>query len=111
MEELKQYNDLLIEYNKLKHEYSENTIIQSMNDMKHTNDLLMHKINNMTVKSEKLEKISQLMTDSCIVVDKMLDSLIKSILNSDISRYQIKTKLYFILDIVKDYKKNRQDIL
>lgn len=98
------YDILLEDYKKLKHEYSENVIIQSMNDMKSMYN----------VQKSKIEKLNNVVTNISSInksVKVMLSVLCKNINNYNFSsRYQLKHKLEFIEEMIEESLKLRNEI-
>ena len=95
---LNKYNKLLEQYETLKVDFSENTIIQSMNDMKH-----IYQTQKETQK--KLIDIIDSMSDSNNAVKIMMDTLISS--RFTIDNHTTKTRLEFINEILKNNIKKR----
>lgn len=94
------YNKLLIEHNKLQHEFSENVIIQSMQDMKETNEELSNRLDKLNViidKTFEYNKSAKLMLN---VLSKNIDSSSKHIL---------KCRIEFIEDILGDSEKLKSE--
>lgn len=112
---LQTYADLVLEYervsselSKLKKECEENTIIQSMNDMKKVYEKQQEKI-------EKMRDIIDKIVDGQKAVQVMLKFVIKNFHNSNIrreglTRYELKTKLEFINDILTDCLKTKNEL-
>jgi hypothetical protein len=92
MSELQEkYNQLLQEHLKLKNDYSENTIIESMNDMKKVYDIQKKEI-------DKLGRIIYEMTDMTKSTKTMLLVLSKNINNY--GNNDFKNRLEFIQEIL-----------
>ena len=114
-ENVQTYADLLLEYERvsselatLKKECEENTIIQSMNDMKKVYEKQKEKI-------DKMHDIMDKIVDGQKAVQVMLKHLIKNFHNSNIRReslirYELKTRLEFINDILTDCLKTKNEL-
>lgn len=114
-ENMQTYADLLLEYERvsselttLKKECEENTIIQSMNDMKKVYEKQKEKI-------DKMHEIMDKIVDGQKAVQVMLKHLIKNFHNSNIRReslirYELKTRLEFINDILTDCLKTKNEL-
>jgi putative cell wall-binding protein len=107
--------ELLVEYelikselNKLKKDYEENTIIQSMNDMKHVYDK----------QSKKMEKMSDVidnMNATTKAVQLMLKILVKNMSSysnrrESVSRFELKNKIEFIDEILEESLKTKNEL-
>ena len=92
------YEDLKIKYDKLLHDYSENTIIQSMNDMQKVNKLQGEK-------NDKLLNIIDKLTDNNKCVKIMLNTVSKN--NSNLN---LKNRLDFIQDIIINSIKIKSEV-
>lgn len=97
---VKKYEDLIIEHNKLKHDFSENVIIQSMGDMKDINDKL-------TVKLDKLNDIIDKIFNYNSSVEVMLNTISK---DTDISKYVMKCRIEFVQQVVSNCKKLKSEV-
>lgn len=109
------YEDLVLEcerlkeeLNKLKKDCEENTIIQSMNDMKTTYEAQSKKI-------DKMSDIIDSMNETTRAVQLMLKSVIKSSSNysnrrDNITRFELKTRLEFINEILSDSLKTKNEL-
>lgn len=114
-EPVQTYEDLLVEYERvnselsaLKKECEENTVIQSMNDMKKVYEKQKEKI-------DKMHEIMDKIVDGQKAVQVMLKHLIKNFHNSSIRReglmrYELKTRLEFINDILTDCLKTKNEL-
>lgn len=98
------------ELNKLKKDCEENTIIQSMNDMKKTYEAQSKKI-------DKMSDIIDSMNETTRAVQLMLKSVIKSSSNysnsnrrDNITRFELKTRLEFINEILSDSLKTKNEL-
>jgi hypothetical protein len=96
------------ELNKLKKDCEENTIIQSMNDMKTTYEAQSKKI-------DKMSDIIDSMNETTRAVQLMLKSVIKSSSNysnrrDNITRFELKTRLEFINEILSDSLKTKNEL-
>jgi hypothetical protein len=92
------YDDLKIKYDKLLYDYSENTIIQSMNDMQKVNKSQEEKI-------DKLLNIIDKLTDNNKCVKIMLNTVSKN--NSNLN---LKNRLDFIQDIIINSIKIKSEV-
>jgi predicted nuclease with TOPRIM domain len=98
------YEKLLQEYNKLKNEYSENTIVQSMNDMKSMYDIQKKKI-------DKLNDIIYKITNMNKSIKLMLSVVCKNASNYTFtSRYELKHRLEFIQEILDICLKSKNEM-
>lgn len=110
---LQTYAELVLEYERvsseltdLKKEYEENTIIQSMNDMKTIYESQKRKLN-------KMNDIIESLADSNKAIQIMLNILIKNLSNSNLNssqRFELKTKLEFINEILTESLKTKTEI-
>ena len=103
-----EHTRLTEELSKLKKECEENTIIQSMNDMKKTYEEQSKKI-------DKMSDIIDSMNSTTRAVQLMLKSVIKSSSNysnrrDNISRFELKTRLEFINEILSDSLKTKNEL-
>lgn len=98
---IKKYEELLIEHQKLKHEFTENVIIQSMQDMKQVNEILSNKL-------EKINEIVDKVFDYNLSVKIMLETLSR---NTDNSKYITKCRIEFIEEIVNSSIKLKSDVI
>jgi len=115
MSQTKTYDELFLEYErvseeltKLKKECEENTIIQSMNDMKKMYE-------SQTKKIDKMSDIIDSMNETTRAVQLMLKSVIKSSSNysnrrDNITRFELKTRLEFINEILADSLKTKNEL-
>lgn len=108
------YSELLSEYDKLnaelttlKKECEENTIIQSMNDMKTVYESQRKKI-------EKLTQIMEGLTESIKSVQLMLKVLTKNTSvayrRENLSKFELKTRMEFINEILSDSLKTKNEL-
>lgn len=103
-----EYEKINEELSKLKKECEENTIIQSMNDMKKTYE-------NQSKKIEKMSDIIDAMNETTRAVQLMLNSVVKSSSNysnrrDNITRFELKTRLEFINEILSDSLKTKNEL-
>lgn len=103
-----EYERVSSELNKLKKEYEENTIIQSMNDMKKMYDEKTKKLN-------KMNKIIDDMTQTTRAVQLMLKTLIKntgeySSRREDLSKFELKMRLEFINEVLSESLKTKNEL-
>ena len=115
MSQVQTYEELVLEcerlkeeLNKLKKDCEENTIIQSMNDMKTTYEAQSKKI-------DKMSDIIDSMNETTRAVQLMLKSVIKSSSNysnrrDNITRFELKTRLEFINEILSDSLKTKNEL-
>ena len=96
------YDKLLEKYIKLQKDYSENIIIESMNDMKIMYD-------NQKKKIDKLLNIVDNILDKNKSVNIMLSVLTKN-LNNNTSKHELKCKLEFIQEIVDTSIRHKNEI-
>ena len=102
------YESVSFELNKLKKDYEENTIIQSMNDMKEVYD-------KQTKKLEKMSDVIDNMNETTKAVQLMLRILVKNV-NSysnrreNISRFELKNKIEFISEILEESLKTKNEL-
>lgn len=101
---LDKYNELLENYDQLQHDFSENTIIQSMNDMKEQYQTLKKNQKKLLYTLDELH-------DTNKATSLMIETLITSLkYNTDIDNYALKHKLEFINDIINSNLKKKIDI-
>jgi hypothetical protein len=112
---LQTYAELVLEYervseelSKLKKECEENTIIQSMNDMKKVYEAQKEKI-------DKMRDIMDRMGEGQKAVQLMLKIIIKNFNTStyrrdNVTRYELKTKLEFINEILSECLKTKNEL-
>jgi hypothetical protein len=113
--QLQTYAELVLEYervtselSKLKKEYEENTIIQSMNDMKTIYD-------GQTKKLEKMNKIIDDMTQSTKAVQLMLKTMIKNYggytsRRESFNKYELRMRLEFINEVLTESLKTKSEL-
>jgi hypothetical protein len=113
--QLKTYDELIIEYERvsdeltnLKKDYEENTIIQSMNDMKQIYD-------KQTKKMKKMSDIIDNMNETTKVVKLMLKTLIKnsnvySSRRDVVNKFELNTRLEFINEILSESLKTKNEL-
>ena len=94
------YEELKIKYEKLLYDYSENTVIQSMNDMQKVNQSQEEKI-------DKLLDMIDRLTDNNKCVKIMLNTLSKTNSNSNLN---LKNRIDFIQDIINYSIKIKNEI-
>ena len=109
------YAELVLEYERvsselsqLKKDYEENTVIQSMNDMKKTYD-------EQTKKLDKMNKIIDDMTQTTRAVQLMLKTLIKnsggySSRREALSKFELKMRLEFINEVLSESLKTKNEL-
>jgi hypothetical protein len=103
-----EYELIKSELNKLKKEYEENTIIQSMNDMKQVYDK----------QSKKLEKMCNIidnMNETTKAVQLMLKILVKNTSSysnrrESSGRFELKNKIEFIGEILDESLKTKNEL-
>lgn len=112
---LQTYADLVLEYERvsselstLKKECEENTIIQSMNDMKTVYEKQKDKI-------DKMHQIMDKIVDGQKAAQMMLKVIIKNFHNTGVRReglprYELKTKLEFINEILTECLKTKNEL-
>lgn len=98
------YNKLLQEHLKLKNDYSENTIIESMNDMKKVYERQQKKI-------DKLKNI----IDNIIDINKTLKVMLSVLCRNTSSynydgRYELKHRIEFIQEILNNSLKLKSEV-
>ena len=103
-----EYEKVVIELNRLKKDYEENTIIQSMNDMKKKNEIQVAKI-------EKMDNIIDRIYEKNKAIKIMLDILSNNInaysrRNESLSRFELKTRLEFIKEVLDDCLKTKTEL-
>lgn len=106
---LSKYNELLEKYNQLEHDYSENTIVESMNDMKRKYEQLVantvpaYKYN---LLNEKFERVSHTVHGSDVLIDYIIKGLKKTETMGAIDRtnslYKIQLELIILKEILQD---------
>lgn len=107
MSRIQTYAELFLEYesisselNKLKKDYEENTIIQSMNDMKQIYD-------KQTKKIEKMSDVIDDMNETTKAIQLMLKMLLKNLSSysnrrETVTRFELKNKIEFISEILEE---------
>lgn len=95
----KEYKELCVKYKELAHDYSENTVIQSMNDMKNDNEILNKNL-------EKYKECFYYSMQSTRSIDIMIDTLMESTLNNS-----LKNKFQFIKDVLEESTRKRNNII
>ncbi|NBP00274.1 MAG: hypothetical protein EBU90_09150 [Proteobacteria bacterium] len=106
---LVKYNELTEKYQKLQHDYSENTIVESMNDMKRKYEQLVantvpaYKYN---LINEKYERLSHTFIGSEILIDHIVKGLKRLETVSAMDRtnllYKIQLELLILKEILQD---------
>lgn len=105
---LLKYECMTIEFNNLKKDYEENTIIQSMNDMKQVYDT-------QTRKMEKMSDVIDSMNETTRSSRLMLKTIVKN-LNSNsykresVARFELKNKLEFVNEILEESLKTKNEL-
>ena len=111
----KKYDDLVKEHTKLKHEYSENFLIESMNDMKKTFEEKELEIKVLSSSLERLRNMNYHLCENLGAVQIMLNTIHKSmrqLINPTTSDlYQLEQKLKFVDEIIVQCLKTRDDLL
>lgn len=107
-EVLLQYESVSFELNKLKKDYEENTIIQSMNDMKEVYD-------KQTKKMEKMSEVIDNMNETTKAVQLMLKILVKNLSSysnrrESVTRFELKNKIEFISEILEESLKTKNEL-
>jgi len=116
---MENYNNLLIKYNNLKKEFEENTVINSMNEMKHMyNNLdlkykaLVNKNSYLELKNKeltkKIEKYNEIIYD---ITNRLKSITLTTLTISDKSDdHNLKIKLSLVLDMLNECIKIKNDI-
>jgi hypothetical protein len=119
----KKYNKLLDEYKNLKNEYSENTIIQSMNSMKELYEEKEHELDNLDKKYKKLDDSNFYLVETIKAVRVMISGLnnkIKEVENklkysyeneSRLELHELQVCLNFIDEVIDNSFKKRLELL
>ena len=107
-EVLLKYESVSFELNKLKKDYEENTIIQSMNDMKEVYD-------KQTKKLEKMSEVIDNMNETTKAVQLMLKILVKNLSSysnrrESVTRFELKNKIEFISEILEESLKTKNEL-
>jgi|GWRWMinimDraft_5_1066013.scaffolds.fasta_scaffold127344_1 hypothetical protein len=115
MSRIQTYAELFLEYesisselNKLKKDYEENTIIQSMNDMKQIYD-------KQTKKIEKMSDVIDDMNETTKAIQLMLKMLLKNLSSysnrrETVTRFELKNKIEFISEILEESLKTKNEL-
>jgi hypothetical protein len=95
-----EYENLKYELSKLKKEYEENTIIQSMNDMKKMYDIQSQKMQKLMIIIDNMNEITE-------AVQLMLKTLLKNINSYTIkrdymTRFELTNRLEFINEMLNE---------
>lgn len=103
-----EYENVKYELNKLRKEYEENTVIQSMNDMKKMYDT-------QTQKMKKLLNIIDSMNDITEAIQIMLKIIVKNInsytIKRDyITRFELTNRLEFINEMLNESLQLKNDL-
>uniref|UniRef100_A0A6C0H6I8 Uncharacterized protein n=1 Tax=viral metagenome TaxID=1070528 RepID=A0A6C0H6I8_9ZZZZ len=106
---LTKYNELTEKYEQLQHDYSENTIVESMNDMKRKYEQLIANTvpaYKYTLLSEKYERLSRTFISSEILIDHIIKGLKKLETVSAMDRtnflYKRQLELLILKEILQD---------
>lgn len=92
---------LKLEHQKLLNEYSENTIIQSMNEMKtRFEDLERNTVSRSTYNT--LVKKCQMLIKSMTAASVILDHLSKSVYNQNVAAYKLEMEIKILKEIMED---------
>jgi predicted RNase H-like nuclease (RuvC/YqgF family) len=111
----KKYDALMTEHAKLKQEYSENFLIESMNDMKKTFEEKELEIKVLSNSIERLRNMNYHLCENLSAVQIMLTTVHKSMrqinnpTTSDV--YQLELKLKFVDEIIVQCLKTRDELL
>jgi hypothetical protein len=117
----RQYEDLLVEHSKLQKEFSENFMIESMNDMKKQYEEKEDELDVMGKINDKLKNINCHLSDSCKTVNVMLSAIRSKV--KDIGRnifkntddyfkmYEIESNIKFVQDVVASSIKTKNELL
>lgn len=111
----KKYDDLVKEHAKLKHEYSENFLIESMNDMKKTFEEKELEIKVLSSSTERLRNINYHLCENLSAVQIMLTTIHKGMRQISTPTagdlYHMEQKLKFVDEIIAQCLKTRDDLL
>ena len=106
---LSKYNELLEKYNQLEHDYSENTIVESMNDMKRKYEQLIASTvpsYKYSLLNEKYERATHTIIGSDILIDHIVRGLKKLETMNSIDRtnslYKVQLELIILKEILQD---------
>jgi hypothetical protein len=113
----RKYDALLAEHSKLKNEYSENFMIQSMNDMKKMYEEKENSLKISEKKNRKLYTISYHLSDCIKTGNIMLETVIKNVqeleksTNNRVELFEIELKLKFIQEILEEAVQTKNELL
>ena len=102
------YDKLLLSYEKLQHDFSENTIIQSMADMKTVYETQKKKL-------DKMNDIIYSLHDSSKTVKTLLNTMSNNMTSyskkyESMTKYELRSRLQFIEEIVEASLKIKNEI-
>jgi chromosome segregation ATPase len=112
----KKYEELMREHAQLKVDYSENFMIESMNDMKKTFEEKELEIKVLSNSVDRLRNTNYHLCENLTAVQIMLATLNKTIKHipntpSATELYQLEQKLKFVDEIIMNCLKSRDDML
>ena len=112
----KKYDELAREHAQLKLDYSENFMIESMNDMKKTFEEKEVEIKILSNSADRLRNVNYHLCENLTAVQIMLATLNKTIKHipntpSATDLYQLEQKLKFVDEIIMNCLKSRDEML
>jgi len=111
----KKFDELTREHNKLKLEYSENFMIQSMNDMKATFEEKEEEIQALSKSNDRLRNINYHLCENLTAVQIMIDTVFRKVKEMPSSNaaelFQLEMRLKFIEEIIENCLKKRDEML
>jgi predicted nuclease with TOPRIM domain len=117
----RKYDELLSTHLVLKREFSENFIIQSMNDMKEKYEEKEDEIQYLTRKNEKLKNVVSYLSENLKSINIMVNTVRlklkefdrNSFRNSDdfYKKYELESDMRFTQDVITTSLKSKHDIL
>ena len=103
----KEFEDIKIELEKLKKEYEENTIINSMNDMKKSYEIQEKKIDKLKIYINEISNY----TKTVITMSEVISKNISDYSNMRTYRYELRTRLEFMVEILESSLKRKNELL
>lgn len=115
------YADLVLEHSKLKNEFSENYIVESMNDMKKQYDEKEDEITILDTLNNRLKDTLEHLSERCKTINGMLTVIRTKVKDIDrisfkntcdyIKMYEIESNIKFVQDVVASSIKDKNEYL
>lgn len=103
----KECEDVKIELEKLKKECEENTIINSMNDMKKSYEIQEKKIDKLKIYINEISNY----TKTVITMSEVISKNISDYSNMRTYKYELRTRLEFMVEILESSLKRKNELL